>query len=68
MPLKKHFLCVSSLSGPITQKHLFLHVIPKGSRKKNPPLIAGPLRGGVKAGPLRKQELFLKLFFYFVAI
>ena len=24
--------------------------------------------GGVKAGPLRKKELFLKLFFYFVAI
>ena len=41
----------------------------KGSRKKNPPLMAGPLRGGgVKAGPLRKKELFLKLFFYFVAI
>ena len=42
----------------------------KGSRKKKvPPLMARPLRGGgVKAGPLRKKKLFLKLFFYFVAI
>ena len=39
-------------------------------KKKVPLLVAGPLRGGggVKAGPLRKKELFLKLFFYFVAI
>ena len=29
-------------------------------KKKVPPLVAGPLRGGggVKAGPLRKKELF----------
>ena len=34
------------------------------SQKKVHPLVAGPLRGGggVKAGPLRKKELFLKLF------
>ena len=40
-------------------------MVPKGSRKKNPPLMAGPLRGGggVRAGPLRKKELFLKRFF-----
>ena len=37
-------------------------------QKKVHPLVAGPLRGGVKAGPLRKKELFLRLFFYFVAI
>ena len=38
-------------------------------KKKVHFLVAGPLRGGgVKAGPLRKKELFLKLFFYFVAI
>ena len=38
--------------------------------QKNPPLMARPLRGGeeVKAGPLRKKELFLNFFFYFVAI
>ena len=34
-------------------------------QKKVPPLMARPLRGGggVKAGPLRKKNLFLKLFF-----
>ena len=42
----------------------FFYVLPKGSRKKNPPLMAGPLRGGwVKAGPLMKKVYF----FYFVA-
>ena len=40
----------------------------EAAKKKVHPLLAGPLRGGVKAGPLRKKELFLKLFFYFVAI
>ena len=42
---KKKFFCVSSLREP---------------QKKVPPLMAGPLRwgGGVKAGPLRKKELF----------
>ena len=37
----------------------------KGSRKKKvPPLMGRPLRGGwVKAAPLRKKELFLKFFF-----
>ena len=38
-------------------------------KKKNPPLMAGPLRGeGVKAGQLRKKEPFFETFFYFVAI
>ena len=36
------------------------------AKKKVHPLVAGPLRGGgVKAGPLRKKELFLKLYFLF---
>ena len=55
-----------------TGKHSILFVLilyssDKGSSKKKiPPLMAGPLRGGgVKAGPLRKKELFLKLFFLF---
>ena len=41
----------------------------EAAKKIIPPLMAGPLRGGwvVKAGPVRKKELFLKLF-YFVAI
>jgi len=31
-------------------------------------LMGGPLRGGrvVKAGPLRKKELFMNFYFYFV--
>ena len=43
----------------------------EAAKKKVPPLVAGPLRGGgrgVKAGPLRKKELFFLTFFYFVAI
>ena len=44
----------------------FLQGCIREATKKNPPLMVGPLRGGrgVKAGPLRKKELFLKLFFY----
>ena len=36
----------------------------KEAAKKVPPLMARPLKGGggVKAGPLRKKEIFLKLF------
>ena len=38
----------------------------KPQKIKVHPLVAGPLRGGgVKAGPLRKKELFLKPIFLF---
>ena len=56
------------LSGPTTKKTLFfMCVFPQGSRKKNPPLMARPLRGGGEvrpAGPSRKRT-FLKTFFLF---
>ena len=44
----------------------------KGSRKKKKkvhPLVAGPLGGGGRKGrAIKGKKLFLKLFFYFVAI
>ena len=42
-----------------------LSALREAAEKKFPPLMAGPLRdgGGLKAGPLRKKELFLKVFF-----
>ena len=44
----------------------FLHVIPKGSRKKNPPLIAGPLRGGGGKGrAIKETRTFSETFFLF---
>ena len=42
----------------------WMGMLGKGSRKKVLILVARPLRvggGGVKAGPLRKKELFMKL-------
>ena len=41
----------------------FVASLREDAKKKVPPLVAGPLRGGVKAGPLRKKELFFKPFF-----
>ena len=49
--------------------YFFAASLSRKKKRKVPSLVAGPLRGGggggVKAGPLRKKELFLKLFFLF---
>ena len=54
----------------IMQKNLLCR-IDKGSRQKKSSSTSGwatKRGGGVKAGPLRKTELFFIYFFYFVAI
>jgi hypothetical protein len=57
----------SKVRDDLSKFKMIIIEMTQGSRKKKkvPPLIGG---GGVKTGPLRKKELFLKLFFYFVAI
>ena len=66
--LNVHNFNLGNLS--IEKKFVRLRIDPQplreASKKKFWPLRARPLRGGgggVKAGPLRKKELFLKLFF-----
>ena len=57
---------------PLKKTIFFMCVFPEGSRKKNPPLMAGPLRGpplkGGKGWAIKEKRTFLTLFFYFVAI